>query len=207
LKIETPHEVPQTVPEASSTAILSPDEKDKSSDGNRACSLVDLENLQKMRFNNLSTRSAHWNPKVFRKIAQLIDPPKSPTETPPESSNTSRPSSPDAKNLASKLTDSSLKEPLTDYPFAGDMAELTHIFDHLPTLQSISGDPNLLQGKFVSHDNQNLKKPQSNQETFHFLEATRAFKGRFVDKLQRNESERIRMRRNISVVGRVFRIL
>lgn len=29
------------------------------------------------------------------------------------------------------------------------MAELTHIFDHLPALQSLS-DPNLMQGKFVS---------------------------------------------------------
>lgn len=30
------------------------------------------------------------------------------------------------------------------------MAELTHIFDHLPGLQSLSADPNLLHGKFVS---------------------------------------------------------
>jgi hypothetical protein len=94
------------VPEASSTAILTPDEKDKANDGcaaARPCSLIDLETFQKMRLNNLSNRSAHWDPKVFRKIAQLIDPPKSPTETPPESSNSSRPNSPDAKNLASKF--------------------------------------------------------------------------------------------------------
>lgn len=102
-KIETLQEVPQMVPEASSTAILSPDERDKASDGARACSLIDLETFQKMRPNNLSNRSALWDPKVFRKIAQLIDPPKSPTETPPHSSNSSRPNSPDAKNLASKF--------------------------------------------------------------------------------------------------------
>lgn len=106
-KAEALQEVPQAaVPEASSTAILTPDEKDKAIDGSgaaRACSLIDLETFQKMRLNNLSNRSAHWDPKVFRKIAQLIDPPKSPTETPPESSNSSRPNSPDAKNLASKF--------------------------------------------------------------------------------------------------------
>lgn len=49
----------------------------------RTCSsLVDFEAFQKMPLNNLSNRSAHWDPKVFRKIAQLIDPPKSPPETP-----------------------------------------------------------------------------------------------------------------------------
>jgi hypothetical protein len=104
-KIETLHEVPQSVPEAS-TAILTSDDKEKaveSSGAARSCSLIDLETFQKMRLNNLSNRSAHWDPKVFRKIAQLIDPPKSPTETPPESSNSSRPNSPDTKNLASKL--------------------------------------------------------------------------------------------------------
>lgn len=31
------------------------------------------------------------------------------------------------------------------------MAELTHIFDHLPALQTLSSDPNLLQGRFVSY--------------------------------------------------------
>lgn len=102
-KSENLQEVPQLVPEASSTAVLSPDERDKATDGARACSLIDLETFQKMRLNNLSNRSAHWDPKVFRKIAQLIDPPKSPTETPPDSSNSSRPTSPDAKNLASKF--------------------------------------------------------------------------------------------------------
>lgn len=102
-KAEKLQEVPQLVPEASSTAILSPDEREKATDGARACSLIDLETFQKMRLNNLSNRSAHWDPKVFRKIAQLIDPPKSPTETPPDSSNSSRPNSPDAKNLASKF--------------------------------------------------------------------------------------------------------
>lgn len=29
------------------------------------------------------------------------------------------------------------------------MAELTHIFDNLPALQAMSGDPNTLQGKSV----------------------------------------------------------
>jgi hypothetical protein len=106
LKVETVQEVPQLVPEASSTAILTPEEKANDGGGGaaRACSLIDLETFQKMRLNNLSNRSAHWDPKVFRKIAQLIDPPKSPTETPPESSNSSRPNSPDTKNLASEFT-------------------------------------------------------------------------------------------------------
>jgi hypothetical protein len=150
-KVETLQEVPQSVPEASSTAILSPDEKDKASEGARGCSLIDLETFQKMRLSNLSNRSAHWDPKVFRKIAQLIDPPKSPIETPPESSNSSRPNSPDAKNLASKFRD--FHGPMAMLILcclAGDMAELTHIFDHLPALQSLSADPNLLHGKFVS---------------------------------------------------------
>lgn len=38
------------------------------------------------------------------------------------------------------------------------MAELTHIFDHLPALQSLSADPSLLQGKFVS-----LAKPSASR--------------------------------------------
>lgn len=62
-------------------------DEEKSSDaaGARNCSrLVDLETFQKMRLNNLSNRSAHWDPKVFKKIAQLIDPPKSPIEQPPD---------------------------------------------------------------------------------------------------------------------------
>ena len=62
-------------------------DEDKSLDaaGTRNCSrLVDLETFQKMRLNNLSNRSAHWDPKVFKKIAQLIDPPKSPIEQPPD---------------------------------------------------------------------------------------------------------------------------
>lgn len=103
LKVEAHQEVLQLVPEASSSAILSPDERDRASDSARACSLIDLETFQKMRLNNLSNRSAHWDPKVFRKIAQLIDPPKSPKETPPESSSSSRPNSPDAKNIASRF--------------------------------------------------------------------------------------------------------
>lgn len=105
MKVETLQEVPQLVPEASATAIMTPDEKDKANESgaSRACSLIDLETFQKMRLNNLSNRSAHWDPKVFRKIAQLIDPPKSPTETPPESSSSSRPNSPDSKNLASEF--------------------------------------------------------------------------------------------------------
>lgn len=99
LKNEALQEVPQTVPEASSTAIMSPEERERASEGARVRSHIDLETFQKMRLNNLSNCSAHWDPKVFRKIAQLIDPPKSPTETPPESSNSSRPTSPDPKNL------------------------------------------------------------------------------------------------------------
>jgi hypothetical protein len=94
-------------------AALSLDEKEKSaamsmlmsSDGNAsgssartACSLVDFEAFQKMPLNNLSNRSAHWDPKVFRKIAQLIDPPKSPPETPEMRSN-----SPDDKRFDGKL--------------------------------------------------------------------------------------------------------
>lgn len=66
----------------------------------RTCSLVDFEAFQKMPLNNLSNRSAHWDPKVFRKIAQLIDPPKSPpdAETPEM-----RPSSPDDKRFESEF--------------------------------------------------------------------------------------------------------
>jgi hypothetical protein len=150
-KVETLHEVPQSVPEALSTAILTPDDKDKaveSSGSARSCSLIDLETFQKMRFNNLSNRSAHWDPKVFRKIAQLIDPPKSPTETPPESSNSSRPNSPDTKNLASKFRGIFFGVHLDQFynflDIPGDMAELTHIFDHLSTEQ------NRLHGNFVS---------------------------------------------------------
>lgn len=86
------------------TAAAALEEKDKPLiDGNvgaRTCSLVDFEAFQKMPLNNLSNRSAHWDPKVFRKIAQLIDPPKSPpdTETPEM-----RPSSPDDKRFESEL--------------------------------------------------------------------------------------------------------
>lgn len=101
-KVEaTQQEVPQLVPEASSTS----DDKDQKAPENnsttRACSLIDLETFQKMRLNNLSNRSAYWDPKVFRKIAQIIDPPKSPTETPPESSQSSRPISPNVKGILS----------------------------------------------------------------------------------------------------------
>lgn len=153
LKNESLQEVPQLVPEASSTAIMSPEEREKATETSRARSHIDLETFQKMRLNNLSNCSAHWDPKVFRKIAQLIDPPKSPTETPPESSNSSRPTSPEAKNLTTSKT-SALKRKFVSNQlnsrFAGDMAELTHIFDHLPGLQCLSSDPNLLQGKFVS---------------------------------------------------------
>lgn len=80
---------------ASSGTIQSmDDEKSLDAAGTRNCSrLVDLETFQKMRLNNLSNRSAHWDPKVFKKIAQLIDPPKSPIEqlpsnTPPLSPKT-----------------------------------------------------------------------------------------------------------------------
>lgn len=104
LKNESLQEVPQLVPEASSTAIMSPEEREKATETSRARSHIDLETFQKMRLNNLSNCSAHWDPKVFRKIAQLIDPPKSPTETPPESSNSSRPNSPEAKNLTTSKT-------------------------------------------------------------------------------------------------------
>lgn len=99
----TQHDVPQTVPEASSTS----DDKEPKANENcsattRACSLIDLETFQKMRLNNLSNRSAYWDPKVFRKIAQIIDPPKSPVETPPESSQSSRPISPNVKGNLSE---------------------------------------------------------------------------------------------------------
>lgn len=151
LNTESLHEVPQLVPEASSTAIMSPEEREKATETSRARSHIDLETFQKMRLNNLSNCSAHWDPKVFRKIAQLIDPPKSPTETPPESSNSSRPSSPEAKNLTtSKIDARKFVSNQLNSRFIGDMAELTHIFDHLPGLQCLSSDPNLLQGKFVS---------------------------------------------------------
>jgi hypothetical protein len=104
----TEQEVPQTVPEASSTSDDQKDQKaPENCSGARSCSLIDLETFQKMRLNNLSNRSAYWDPKVFRKIAQIIDPPKSPTETPPESSQSSRPHSPDVKSLASELNTSS----------------------------------------------------------------------------------------------------
>lgn len=96
-------------------AALSLDEKEKSaaasmlmsiegagnasgSGARTACSLVDFEAFQKMPLNNLSNRSAHWDPKVFRKIAQLIDPPKSPPETPEMRSN-----SPDDKRFDGEL--------------------------------------------------------------------------------------------------------
>lgn len=104
-KVEaTEQEVPQTVPEASSTSDDQKEQKaPENCSGARSCSLIDLETFQKMRLNNLSNRSAYWDPKVFRKIAQIIDPPKSPTETPPESSQSSRPNSPDVKSLASKF--------------------------------------------------------------------------------------------------------
>lgn len=130
---------------------MSPEEREKATETSRARSHIDLETFQKMRLNNLSNCSAHWDPKVFRKIAQLIDPPKSPTETPPESSNSSRPASPEVKNLTTSKTGAFevLSNPLNSR-FSGDMAELTHIFDHLPGLQCLSSDPNLLQGKFVS---------------------------------------------------------
>lgn len=89
------------------TAALSLDDKEKSLQMNeagnnngstRTCSLVDFEAFQKMPLNNLSNRSAHWDPKVFRKIAQLIDPPKSPPDTPDM-----RPSSPDDRRFESKF--------------------------------------------------------------------------------------------------------
>jgi hypothetical protein len=108
------------VPESSvqsitaAAAALSLDEKEKSSiaasmlmsndaSGSNAavrtaCSLVDFEAFQKMPLNNLSNRSAHWDPKVFRKIAQLIDPPKSPPETPEM-----RSSSPEDKRFDGEL--------------------------------------------------------------------------------------------------------
>jgi hypothetical protein len=102
--------VPQTIQEASLTSyqptVVIDDNKDNKNstfEKNHAYSLVDFEAFQKMPLNNLSNRSAHWDPKVFRKIAQLIDPPKTPNETPPESHNNSRPNSPEEKKLESKL--------------------------------------------------------------------------------------------------------
>jgi hypothetical protein len=64
-----------TASSSSSSTIGVADDKGK--ENYRTCTLVDFEAFQKMPLNNLSNRSAHWDPKVFRKIAQLIDPPKS----------------------------------------------------------------------------------------------------------------------------------
>lgn len=102
--------VPQTIQEASLTSYQpsvtvddnSKDNKNPTFEKSHAYSLVDFEAFQKMPLNNLSNRSAHWDPKVFRKIAQLIDPPKTPIETPPESHSNSRPNSPEEKKLESK---------------------------------------------------------------------------------------------------------
>lgn len=102
-KVEaTQQDVPQSVPEASSTSGDKDPKATENCSTTRACSLIDLETFQKMRFNNLSNRSAQWDPKVFRKIAQIIDPPKSPVETPPESSQSSRPISPNVKGNLSE---------------------------------------------------------------------------------------------------------
>lgn len=110
IKSEVPQSsVPEAIPTSSLQAItqaaaaLALDDKEKTKqqqqDGSvRPCSLVDFESFQKTPLNNLSNRSAHWDPKVFRKIAQLIDPPKSPPESPK-----SRPSSPDEKRFESKF--------------------------------------------------------------------------------------------------------
>lgn len=93
----TIQEIYQQTQQQGETSSMSLDEK-MPSDGNRAYSLVDFEPFQKNPVNNLSNRSAHWDPKVFKKIAQLIDPPKSPSETPQPAS---RPDSPDEKKLES----------------------------------------------------------------------------------------------------------
>lgn len=110
MKSNTTTIVPQSIQEASLTpyqpSVAIDDNKDNKNptfEKNHAYSLVDFEAFQKMPLNNLSNRSAHWDPKVFRKIAQLIDPPKTPNETPPESHNNSRPNSPEEKKLESKL--------------------------------------------------------------------------------------------------------
>lgn len=95
----------QQTQETSPQSNVSADDKEKAltyDNNNRTYSLVDFEAFQKMPLNNLSNRSAHWDPKVFRKIAQLIDPPKSPSETPQGGSNyNSRPNSPEEKKLES----------------------------------------------------------------------------------------------------------
>lgn len=109
IKSEVPQQssVPEAIPTSSIQAItqaaaaLALDDKEKSKhqqQQDRPCSLVDFESFQKTPLNNLSNRSAHWDPKVFRKIAQLIDPPKSPPESPK-----SRPSSPEDKKFESKF--------------------------------------------------------------------------------------------------------
>lgn len=110
IKSEVPQQssVPEAIPTSSlqaitqAAAVLALDDKEKTKqqqqqDSSRTCSLVDFESFQKMPLNNLSNRSAHWDPKVFRKIAQLIDPPKSP----PESPNT-RPTTPEEKRFESE---------------------------------------------------------------------------------------------------------
>lgn len=118
IKSEVPPQqssVPEAIPTSSLQAITQaaaalalddkesktlPSSKQQSSGNGRTCSLVDFDSFQKVPLNNLSNRSAHWDPKVFRKIAQLIDPPKSPPESP---KTTSRPSSPDEKRFESKF--------------------------------------------------------------------------------------------------------
>lgn len=116
IKSEVPQQqsssVPEAIPSSSLQAItqaaaalaLDGDKEktfpSKQQQGGRTCSLVDFDSFQKVPLNNLSNRSAHWDPKVFRKIAQLIDPPKSPPESP---KTTSRPSSPDEKRFESEL--------------------------------------------------------------------------------------------------------
>lgn len=76
------------------------------------------------------------------------------------------------------------------------MAELTHIFDHLPALQSFSADPNLLQSKFVrlSEVLQNVRF--ANFSISNFLEETRTNQGRFGENtrdFERDERERFRV--------------
>lgn len=75
------------------------------------------------------------------------------------------------------------------------MAELTHIFDHLPALQSFTADPNLLQNKFVRLSNVFQYFRFVNFSISNILEKTRRIQGGFGENTrdtERDEHKRIR---------------
>lgn len=91
---------------------------------------------------------------------------------------------------------------------SGDMAELTHIFDHLPALQSLSADPNLLQGKFVSYFQPRVRFSFA-KISLRVAEKSREVKGRLGENFgnaERDEREWFRLSWNVPVVGGVFRV-